>query len=97
MSEYSSLPNHVLVSGQIEKTSSKYEENFYTDIMLPSNSPYELPGHVTVRSSKPIGKAGDEFEALCQIGGYLKTYEYTDKTGERVKRRAVNMSLRLDE
>ena len=98
MAEYIPGPNHVLVQGQIEKSSSKFEENFYTDITLPANSPYDPPAHVTIRSIKPIGKVGSEFEAVCQLGGYVRRYEYTDKsTGQRVQGRTVNMSLRLVE
>ncbi len=98
MAEYIPGPNHVLVQGQIEKTSSKYDESFFTDVKLPSDSPYEAPAHVTIRSTKPIGKTGQDFEAVCVLGGYLRTFEYTDKSsGERLKGRTVNMSLRLVE
>lgn len=93
MNESTSL-NHCVISGRIESSSRKFEESFYTAVLLPADSPFDKPGLVEIRSSRPLGKAGTDFEGVCRCGGYARFWNYLDKnTGETEKRRQITNSF----
>lgn len=91
------MNNVIELTGQLREV-RKYNDWFYSRVILPSGSPYEAPSVVEVRSKKRIGSAGDEVTLEAKLGGYIKRFSYVDKeTGEPQNRSTCTMYLDLVE
>lgn len=79
--------NHVMVSGRISMKPRRYktkEGQMYSHIIkLPAPDAFSSPQTVEINALKSLGEKGEDVVVLCVIGGYGRSYDYTDKsTGE---------------
>ncbi len=75
-----SLPVGVaFLSGQIAVKSkaitTQAGRRFLTVVVLPAPDSYTSPGLVELRSTEPLGEAGETFRGKVQVSGYRNNYK----------------------
>lgn len=81
MSESQKLPT-VMLTGRCEDI-NVHKGDYFHKITLPAVDAYTRPAIVEVRSDKRLSNPGDEVSVRATIGGWIKRYDFTDKsTGE---------------
>lgn len=82
--------NSAVLSGRVDGV-RRTDDYHYTTITLPAPDEFSNPATVEVRSSKSIGRKGDEVKIPVQCAGFRgKPFKYTDNDGEVITRRPVN-------
>jgi hypothetical protein len=52
-------------------------------VAIPSSDPYTSPQVVELESTQKIAEKDDDITVVCRVGGYRRSFKYTDKeTGE---------------
>lgn len=93
--------HHVLrIVGRIDSvrpTQSAREGRVFLHLVkLAAVDEFSSPSTILVRGKEKHGSEGDKFDAVCQIGGYGRTYQTTDdETGRKVSVATADNTLTI--
>jgi hypothetical protein len=67
-------------------SSEAYNGNYYTEVTRAAADSFSKPSTFRLRSAQPLGQQGQMIEVICNVSGYVRHYNYTDKnTGQPLK------------
>lgn len=75
--------NVVPVAGKITNI-RRVNADYYTRIAIAAVDEYSMPGAVEIRSTKPVGRKGEETTVDCRLHGRPRRWTDT-KTGELIE------------
>ena len=55
--------------------------NFYTLVTSPAKDDFSKPSQFIIRSTHNFGAIGQVIPITCELSGFVRSYEYTDKQG----------------
>lgn len=89
-------PGQAIIKGRIEAR-RRFNNEFYTRLVLPAPDEYTPPAVVEVISKDKLGEIGDDWTGCVRIGGRRNSFPVTDRdTGERVVVQSANIYLRAE-
>lgn len=89
-------PGQAVIKGRIDAR-RRFNNEFYTRLVLPAPDEYTPPAVVEVISKDKLGDIGDDWTGCVRIGGRRNSFPATDRdTGERVVVQTANIYLRAE-
>lgn len=78
---------------------SEHSRIFLTILKIPAVDQYSHPSTVEVSSSNKLGEVNDDWQGVCNVTGYPRTYDSKPdpETGEFKTVRTATISLRVAE
>ena len=88
----------VLISGRlagVRSISTRQGRKWLHKVQLPAPDEFTSPSVVEVRGDEKLGeRVGDVIRCKAQLGGYGRSFNFTDKeTGERLRGEQITMTL----
>lgn len=82
---------HAFIVGRVQSKPRKYDRNdgskaVATVVVCAAPDAFSSPSRLEIRSDKPIGDVGSDFEGVVRIGGIIESFQYTDKVSGEVMR-----------
>lgn len=92
----------VFLRGRISYARTTKTDNgrlFLTILKIPALDQYSHPATVEVSSTQKLGEVNDDWQGVCQVTGYPRTYDGKPdpETGEIKTVRTATISLRVVE
>lgn len=85
--------NVVMIAGKITNI-RRINADYYTRIAIAAVDEYSMPGAVEVKSSKPLGRKGEETTVECRLHG--RPRRWTDRDSGEIVETADNWLVAVE-
>lgn len=85
-----------LIAGKIvsrRRVTTQSGQLILTLLKLAAPDEFTAPQTIEVRSASAIGQVGDTWRGKVEVGGFGRSYDRTDETGEKVKVQTAEIRL----